>query len=714
MGRIRLGKILVVLTLIGLTSSGAFAGDRLRFRSGDVNSAEKESIYRLRLEATTERGAFSSRNFVVQFKSAITEADKRFLKNQGIKVVQYIPDDAYLVIANPDAIRGVQDNPRVQVALPFASRWKKSPLIGAISVFNAKTESRWLISLIQSSDLNPTVQALKSMQGTQVQYADGNILVVSSLSENLNAVLALEGVLWVEPYKQMRTMEKTFADIAENTAPTGAGDLSDLTGYETGTKIMKMDAAWARGFTGRGQIASVADTGLDTGDLKTLSRDFSTVIQGIPFGFGATDFADYMGHGTHVSGSLVNSGENTGGRIRGAAYEANLIFEGIWSERYKNISIPPRLSKLFKAAYDGGARIHSNSWGGSDFGEYDSYSSQVDDFMFNNPEMLILFAAGNDGLDQNKDGRIDENSVTSPGTAKNILSVGASKNLVANGGIQRKQGDLMGGQAWPVEPLASDTLSSHANGLAPFSSRGPTNDGRIKPDIVAPGTNVLSNCSPIKDAEKLWGEYNKDYCWSGGTSMSTPLTAGAATVTRQFIVEGLQMASPSAALVKAMMLHTAEDMFPGQYGEIGKDKGQEFLTHAPDINQGYGLVNMDRLTNLEGYYVKVIDEKGGVMNGGEYTLTLDASELPQEGVKLTLVYTDAAAAPNAKVTLVNNLDLQVTDESGQVYASASTVDNVEQIKLPSVNGSLQVKVIGKSIPKGVNGKQPFALVISKL
>jgi subtilisin family serine protease len=90
---------------------------------------------------------------------------------------------------------------------------------------------------------------------------------------------------------------------------------------------------------------------------------------------------------------------------------------------------------------------------------------------------------------------------------------------------------------YSVEPIASDLISNNANGMAAFSSRGPADDGRIKPDIVAPGTNIISNKSHYPGAQLLWGQHetNPDYVYSGGTSMATPLTA-ARHLVRQWLV----------------------------------------------------------------------------------------------------------------------------------------------------------------------------------
>jgi len=122
-------------------------------------------------------------------------------------------------------------------------------------------------------------------------------------------------------------------------------------------------------------------------------------------------------------------------------------------------------------------------------------------------------------VDANKDGHIDEGSVSSPGTAKNCLTVGASKNLVLKGGIQKAMKELKGGEDnWGVEPIASSHLSDTPNGMAAFSSIG-TQDGRLKPEIVAP-EQILFRPISSSGSFTTMGAYNDFYAFAGGTSMA--------------------------------------------------------------------------------------------------------------------------------------------------------------------------------------------------
>src|SRR5262249_22187853 len=144
--------------------------------------------------------------------------------------------------------------------------------------------------------------------------------------------------------------------------------------------------------------------------------------------------------------------------------------------------------------------------------------------------------------------------------AKNVISVGSSESV--------RDMPVTWGHfpAFPSDPLWSSRLGDNPNGIAAFSSRGPTADGRIKPDLVAPGTWIISDRSHASGAGALGGAYNADYASSGGTSMSAPIAAGAAAVVREGLQERFGVANPSSALMKAALLNGADELSPGQYG----------------------------------------------------------------------------------------------------------------------------------------------------
>ncbi|MFZ3231658.1 MAG: S8 family serine peptidase [Pseudobdellovibrio sp.] len=655
--------------------------------------------------------------WIVQFKNHINETDKRNLVSNGFKIYSYIPEDALIVRGSAKGIAILNANSNVQAIVPFLPAMKIAVSIGAQSSLTAETMQTFIVSLFEATDLRPIAKKLQQIsKNILVQMASGTSLVVTATRADIKAIASIEGVENIQPYIQVETLKSiiTEEDILTETPVTSPGDYSDITGFETGTNVMNFESAWNVGLNGQNQVVGMADTGLDSGNINAIHPDFSGAVKsGYAVGLFGKTWADPMGHGTHVAGSVLGRGVASSGKLKGAASSAQLIVQGMWSPVLNNLSVPSDLAKMFGQAYTDGARIHTNSWGAaSNFGAYEKLAATVDQVMFEKQDLLILFAAGNSGVDKNKDGRIDENSIGAPGTAKNALTVGASENLLSVGGIQKKIGELKSAvDSWPVAPITDSTMSDNVNGIAMFSSRGPTTDGRLKPDIVAPGTNILSVRSQQPTAEPLWGAYNKDYVFSGGTSMACPLTAGAVAVARQFLIEKMNIHLPTAALLKAYMMHTATEMFPGQYGEVGAAHGQELLTLRPNNDEGYGLVNISKVVELgTSGTLMLVDSKVGVVTGETISSTLKISKAGK--LIVNLVWTDAPGSVNAGKALVNDLDLEVVLPSGVVLSVNDQINNHAFAQSEITSGDVVIRVKGINVPMGLNGKQPFALVAS--
>ena len=176
---------------------------------------------------------------------------------------------------------------------------------------------------------------------------------------------------------------------------------------------------------------------------------------------------------------------STAGVFRGAAYGSQLVFQSAFVNEDDPLGgISTDLYPMFQQAYDDGVRVHSNSWGSPDRGMYSVYSEQVDQFMWDHKDMLLVFACGNDGADYD-DGVIDEDSLYSPASAKNCLAVGASENIRITGGLSGYTWGLLGifDGNYQIEPIFGDYISDWDDGLAAFSSRGPCDDGRVTPDV---------------------------------------------------------------------------------------------------------------------------------------------------------------------------------------------------------------------------------------
>ena len=281
----------------------------------------------------------------------------------------------------------------------------------------------------------------------------------------------------------------------------------------------------------------------------------------------------------------------------------------------------------------------------------------VDEFIWSHKNFLILVAAGNSGTDQPGTSKgIDTGSVDSPGTAKNCLTVGASEN-----GRKNQFSDTYG-QWWPNDyprnPFKNDPMADSIHDIVAFSSRGPCTTGRRKPDLIAPGTFVLSTrSSQVPNNHFAWGAFppaKKSYMYMGGTSMATPLVAGSAAVMRQFLRTWVGYADPSAALLKAALIHAAQYR-AYRYAHPSAERWA-------DNEQGWGRLDLRTVVDPpDGRTVYFVDYRDGMQTGDvlEADVVVTDESIP---LKVSLVYSDYPGE-----LLVNNLNLFLLDPHARPY-----------------------------------------------
>lgn len=475
-----------------------------------------------------------------------------------------------------------------------------------------------------------------------------------------------------------------------------------------------------------GEVVGICDTGFDVGTTSPVHPDFAGRVKAIRSYPITPDLSPYIknplgddgaadldsGHGTHVAGSVLGDGSASAtlpgqAPVRGIAHKARLVFQAVeqaldWKSaadlqkygRYILAGIPADVSTIFQYAYSKGARVHSNSWGGGEPGAYDSQCRQLDEFVWNHPSMCIVFAAGNDGSDGDGDGKINLGSVTAPGTAKNCITVGASENL-------RHAFDTEKYGAWwphdyPAAPFKNAAMADNADQVVAFSSRGPTADGRMKPDVIAPGTWILSTKSTMLSGTATgWAPFpnSSKYFYMGGTSMATPLTAGAVAAIRQYLRRERAIATPSAALIKAVLIVAASRL-------PNTAPAQAIV----DNHQGYGRVNLVPIIKPPAGTKLWLQQNTSVATGQSRsrTVTVKTAGSP---LRISLAYTDYPGA-----ALVNNLNLIVTAPDGTKYVGNQpaggplvfdTSNNVEVVQVAkAATGSWTVDVVGSNVPKG--------------
>jgi serine protease AprX len=668
-------------------------------------------------------------HYLVQFVGPIKDAWLRGVKEVDAEPRAPYENFAYVVRATAKQIASVAALPFVRWVGHLPHRARLAPEIAA--TLNGKRVAtlprtrrlpdRYTVQFFGPDDRKAAVAAIRKLGFKMLNpAAKGNVLIVETAgpeSAYARKLARLSEVHGVRAIRQ-RSLKRPSNDVA-----------SVIMGTERSLGNSGL------GLSGKGETIAVCDTGLDTGDPTHVHPDFAgrlAAIKSYPITAEFKNFitnpgaddgpADFdSGHGTHVAGSVLGDGTASLGLpgatkpIRGFAYKARLLFQAVeqelkWKDpadlaeygRYLLAGIPEDLTVLLSHAYGKGARIHSNSWGGEDPGEYDEQCEQLDRFVWRRRTFCVLVAAGNDGTDDDGDGKINPMSVTSPGTAKNCITVGACENR-----RPAFNGETYGRWCpddYPVAPFRNNPMADDSDTVVAFSSRGPTRDGRVKPDVVAPGTFILSTRSTqIAANNTAWSAFppSRLYFHMGGTSMATPLTAGAVALIREYLRTKEKIKSPSAALLKAALIAGCKRL-------TGYSPSDVLL----DNQQGYGRVDLDAVLAPSSPATTVFrDDKPGLRTGQvrNFTLKVKSNQTP---LRIVLAYSDYPGA-----TLVNNLNLIVTDPDGKRYVgnqnapSTMTLDVANNVEVIRVNrpvaGTWTINVVGSNVPQG---PQPFAWV----
>jgi hypothetical protein len=639
--------------------------------------------------------ATDSDYILIQTREPLSKDMKTELSNMGIEILEYVPDDTYLChYSGTDLARlrslsyvawanvylqGLKVPPSLRSGPAAAPAGTRNLLeLAAAPAASLSTTPR-TVDVVFHANVNPQTVRDKLAAATHLDPADLQLtrhkIRLNVAANQLAALASIDEVRHVEEVQPM----KLHNDIAR--------------------RLLNVEPAPVAGavFEGAGQIVAVCDTGFDRGSTTNVHSAFTGRVQRL-YALGRTNKAnDPHGHGTHVAGSVLGDGNSPtlGHNVRGTAPAARLILQSVLDNGGGLGGLPSDLNELFRTPYDDdNARIHTNSWGSIvGDGSYNTNSREVDEFAWEHRDCVICFSAGNEGVDGNANGVIDPRSITPPGTAKNCITIGATENARPN--FTLNYSEAFG---YPADPIASDRMANNPDGLVAFSSRGPTADGRIKPDVVAPGSYILSTRSRDTNSEG-WGLTDDPlYFFNGGTSMATPLVAGCVALVREYLARERHVASPSAALVKAMLINGAQDV-TGQY--VPSEAGG-----IPNNSEGFGRVDMAATLHDS---VQLRDEGTALDSGDEETTTFTVGGGAR--LKVTLVWTDRPG-PN----LQNDLDLLVRTADGQerhgnVSPGATDFDrtnNVEQViwdNLPA--GNVEVIVRAHRVP---SFSQTYALV----
>ncbi len=645
--------------------------------------------------------ASQSDYILIQTKAPLTKDQKEELADFSVRILEYVPENTYVCYYPESDLQSIRQLPFVTWANVYMRGFKVSPGlrpeepshgIGAAVLMAAPAQSRVfqhpeLVDIVLHRDQHAEEEVRRQI--AEAAHVDPDSLPAEDASGKirlriypryLDAVAQIDAVRHIEPVAERKLHNNVARQILQVATSQG------------GTT-----------FEGVGEVVAVCDTGFDRGSTTDVHPAFQGRVKKL-YPLGRTVADDPHGHGTHVAGSALGDGNSLveGGAIRGTAPRANLVLQSVLDANGGLGGLPNDLRDLFQDPYASQkARVHTNSWGDQgNFGLYTSNAREVDDFVWNHRDLVICFAAGNEGTDGNLDGVIDRGSVTPPATAKNCITVGATENLRPTATLTYEP------FGYPSQPFRSDRVANNAEGMAAFSSRGPTQDGRIKPDVVAPGTSILSTRSRKAKASTDWGvSQDSAFMFDGGTSMATPLVAGCVAITREWLRKQKGVTAPSAALVKALLINGARDI-SGQY--VPSEAGG-----IPNFAEGFGRVDLANTIGPNGTHASVIfhDEAEALETGEEKTfpLTIPATA---SLLKVTLVWSDPAGE-----ALQNDLDLIVhavdgSERHGNMPSTSSDFDrinNVEQVVWVGMpTGAAEITVRAHRITLHA---QSFALVV---
>lgn len=429
---------------------------------------------------------------------------------------------------------------------------------------------------------------------------------------------------------------------------------------------------------GQGMTAGV----WDGGNVSDLHQEF--MVNGTSK-ISLMDGFTYDDHATHVAGTIAAIGVNA--NARGVAFNS-VVKSYDWNSDLTEMLIEAS-SGLLMSNHSYGLGSLNSIWF---YGAYDDRAKQLDNICYNNPYYLPVFSAGNS---RNNSGPPASTQMANKFGYDLIYGHANAKNVMTVAAV---------GQVDNYVDANSVTMSS-------FSSYGPSDDGRIKPDISMKGVQVYSTLSSGSNG----------YGYMSGTSMSSPGVTGVVTLLQQYH-NSLYATFMKSATVKGLILHTAD--------EAGSNIG-------PDYEFGWGLINAQRAAtvirdkNLPAN--RSIIEENVLQNGQTFTKTIMASS--SNPLKVSISWTDpdyptansGTTDPTTKY-LVNDLDISVSSSTGTIFYpwklqgmsnyfnpasnnSTNDVDNFERVDIPIPSaGIYTITVTHKGILSG--GNQPFTLIAS--
>ncbi|MDP8245384.1 MAG: S8 family serine peptidase [Candidatus Hinthialibacter antarcticus] len=605
-------------------------------RSGTIATG-RQNLFQLMSSAHPQASANGGvEHVMIQFERLPTLQEREQLAKRGIRLLDYVPNMAFWASVDVDAqgasaLMTLTKSDRVRWSSNVSNVDRLSPAAvnGEFPPNALLDDGRVIIVVIVFPDVNDiAARAAITAAGGEVQGIEfEDVYRVAVDPQKMQAIASIDAVRWIEPLLPER-IENNVTAAQRSQASTLRSPQFNMTGRDVTVGVWDGGAVYPH---------------TDFGNRLTLGNNVS-----------------YGNHGTHVAGTIGGSGASAANSLGMAPSVAIRSYD--WTNDVSEMN----------AAIDLGVRLSNHSYGyiagwyynggwqdtgDRLFGLY-AYSARGYDDVVYKKNLLIFKSAGNDRNDgpdaynggPRRDGPYD--TIPAVGVAKNIVTIGALED--------------------------NDTMSS-------FSSWGPANDGRVKPDICANGVSLYSTT------------LNNSHGYMSGTSMSSPSACGTAALLYQYFLEQ-HGEDPLASSMKAMLIHGARDL-----GRVG-----------PDYEYGWGIMQAENTANL----INNLQWREGEVTDGSmlsYRVSVPAGE-PE--LKVTVVWTDPPGPYSTDTPLINNLDLVLVSPSGVTHRpwvlnknqpsvaatrGVNTVDNVEQVVVANPEaGTWTYRVEGTLVPTGPN------------
>ncbi|WVW85374.1 hypothetical protein I302_107412 [Kwoniella bestiolae CBS 10118] len=600
------------------------------------------------------------------------------LESFGVEILELVQPSVYLCRYWESNLNAIRNLPFVDVANCYHDSFKVSPLVSS-NINSMQDDEKRPFDLMLHRQANISahiIQEIRDIAGVDPKSVDGtpNVITVTATKQAIETIKRID-VIRTVALRVPQSVHDTYA----------LADMHAIPFSKSGNV-----------YTGGGQSVLINDTGFDKGIGTDIHPAFANRIAALTVSGNGTHIpSDVDGHGTHVAGSIggFSISQSMGGTMYGSAPGATMVIQSMIDANGEFNPLSDFWS-LLSPSYDKyDVRISNNSWG-QDWKQVDyqipyaqnTHADTLDNFVWSAPDMIVCVSAGNEGMGNGG------SQISGAAAAKNCITVGAT--------FSSRPSHPNDFRFDPDQTAAGDPSIA-----APFSSKGPTAEGRIKPDMAAPGVAILSTASRhhnfLKKANDSFGISNDPlYFFLTGTSQSTALVSGCCAVIREMLVAN-GFPETSAAAVKAILINGAlahgETRDDGSHASVEPDNvigwGRVNLYHALKVPQKVSL----RHWEISADYGLLDCDLGTIREGGRYDISLSCCPR-KKNLKVTLVWTDPPGA-----LIQNPLGLNVFDDTSQPskllangYDSRETTDrrpenNVQQIILHGLEG-VQIRV----------------------